>query len=105
MKTTLFAQLFSSAVMLVVAARCLDRPASAQSFEWQAATPRSQGMSKDKLDALKDELAKRKTHAFLVIRNDKIVYEWYAKEHGPKKKHYAASLSKATVAGLRWRCC
>ena len=35
-----------------------------------------------------------------IIRNDKIVYEWYANGHGVDKKHGAASLSKATVAGL-----
>jgi CubicO group peptidase (beta-lactamase class C family) len=68
-------------------------------FEWQTATPENQGMSSEKLDALKDELA-RSTHAFLVIRNDKIVYEWYAAGHGPNKKHGAASLSKPTIAGL-----
>src|SRR5262249_60821964 len=56
------------------------RPARAQDagsssrFEWQAAAPESQGMSRKKLDALKDELARRKTRAFLVIRNDKLVY-------------------------------
>src|SRR5262249_898737 len=59
--------------------------------DFAAGTPESQGMSREKLDALKDELAKRKTRAFLVIRNDKIVYEWYAAGHGPKKKHGAAS--------------
>src|SRR5262249_49921523 len=53
-----------------------------------------------KLEALKDDLAARKTRAFLVIRNDRIVYEWYAAGHGPDRKHGAASLSKATVAGL-----
>jgi len=57
-------------------------------------------MSKEKLDALQADLARRKTRAFLVIRNDKLVYEWYATDHGPDKKHGAASLSKATVAGL-----
>jgi CubicO group peptidase (beta-lactamase class C family) len=57
-------------------------------------------MSKERLDALKDELARRKTHAFLVVRNDRIVYEWYAAGHGADRKHGAASLSKATVAGL-----
>lgn len=78
----------------------ISRPAVGQSFAWQSATPESQGMSKEKLDALKDELAKRKTHALLIARNDKIVYEWYAAGHGPHTKHGAASLSKATVAGL-----
>jgi CubicO group peptidase (beta-lactamase class C family) len=87
-------------VASVAATLCLARPASAKPFEWQAAAPENEGLSKEKLDALKDELAARKTHAFLVIRNDKIVYEWYAPGHGPDKKHGVASLSKATVAGL-----
>src|SRR5215471_20516112 len=100
MKTIWLARLFSLGITSVVAALCLGLPAAGQPFEWQTATPESQGTSKEKLDALKDELAKRKTRAFLVIRNDKIVYEWYAPGHGPNKKHGAASLSKATVAGL-----
>jgi CubicO group peptidase (beta-lactamase class C family) len=100
MKTTWLAQSFSAAFTSVVAMLCLVGPASGQPFEWRSATPESQGMSKEKLDALKDELAKRKTKAFLVVRNDKMVYEWYAAGHGPKKKHGAASLSKPTVAGL-----
>src|SRR5215510_10730484 len=69
-------------------------------FEWERATPESQGMSKEKLDALKDLLAARKTKAFLVIRNDKIVYEWYAADHSASKRHGTASLAKAVVGGL-----
>ncbi len=87
------------AVTAVIVALCIGK-AAAQPFEWQSVTPQSQGMSQEKLDALKDELAKRKTRAFLVIRNDKIVYEWYTAGHGQTVKHGAASLSKATVAGL-----
>src|SRR5262249_21005390 len=100
MKTTWRAKSFSAVFSSVVAMLCLAGPASGQPFEWRSATPASQGMSKEKLDALKDELAKRKTKAFLIVRNGKIVYEWYAAGHGPKKKHGAASLSKPTVAGL-----
>ena len=69
-------------------------------FAWETATPESQGMSREKLEALKEELAQRKTHGLLVIRNDRIVFEWYAAGHGATKKHGAASLSKPTVAGL-----
>ena len=69
-------------------------------FHWEIATPASQGLSQEKLDALQKELARRKTRGFLVVRNDKIVYEWYAAGYGPNKKHGAASLSKPTVAGL-----
>src|SRR5207244_2816230 len=57
----------------------------AQPFDWQKATSESQGMSSEKLSALKDELARRKTRAFLVIRNDKIVYEWYAEGNDSSK--------------------
>jgi CubicO group peptidase (beta-lactamase class C family) len=94
------ARLFSLAAMPIVAVLGLGRPALGMPFEWQSATPEAEGMSQERLDGLKDVLAKRKTRAFLVIRNDKVVYEWYANGHGPDKKHGAASLSKATVAGL-----
>jgi len=70
------------------------------SWEWKIAAPESQGMSGRKLDALRDELVKRRTRAFLVIRNDKIVYEWYAEGQGPGMTQGTASLAKALVGGL-----
>jgi CubicO group peptidase (beta-lactamase class C family) len=69
-------------------------------FDWRSATPESQGMSGPKLDALKEALVALKTKAFLIIRNDRIVYEWYADDHGPTKTHGTASLAKAVVGGL-----
>src|SRR5579883_723162 len=69
-------------------------------FTWQVAPPESQGMSAERLDALKDELARRKTRAFLVVRNDKIVYEWYAAGNDQSKAQGTASLAKAIVGGL-----
>jgi len=75
-------------------------PRANQAFEWETATPESQGMSSKKLDALKEELAARKTRAFVVIRNDRIVYEWYAPNHSAKAKYGTASLAKAIVGGL-----
>jgi len=49
---------------------------------------------------LRDGLAEKETKAFLVVRNDRIVYEWYAPDHGREKRHWNASLDKAIVAGL-----
>ena len=69
-------------------------------FKWNTASPEGQGMSSVKLDVMKDTLAARRTKAFLVIRNDKIVYEWYSPTHGPKKRHYSASLAKAINTSL-----
>ena len=56
-------------------------------------------MSRAALHAWKDRLAALKTNALLVIRHDKIVYEWYAEGHGPERKQGTASLSKAIVGG------
>lgn len=67
---------------------------------WRMAAPESQGFSPTALEALRADLAARGTKALLVIRNDTVVCEWYAPDHGPDRKHYTASLAKALVAGL-----
>jgi CubicO group peptidase (beta-lactamase class C family) len=69
-------------------------------FRWQAVTPEDRGMSSAKLDALRESLAGRKTVSFLVIRDDRIVYEWYAKDRAASDKHGTASLAKAVVGGM-----
>ncbi len=68
--------------------------------EWPAATPESQGMSRARLDVIRERLAARKTRAFLVIRNDHIVCEWYAPGVTAATKQGTASLAKALVGGL-----
>ena len=73
---------------------------TAARFEWETARPESQGFSTKKLNNLKESLAAKHTKALLVIRNDRIVCEWYAGGHGPDKKHYTASLAKALVGGM-----
>jgi hypothetical protein len=45
------------------------------SFELQAASPESQGISSQQLDALKGCLAAERTKVLLAIRNDKVVCE------------------------------
>jgi CubicO group peptidase (beta-lactamase class C family) len=71
-----------------------------QSFEWQAATPESQGMSSARLDALVADLAARRTRALVVVRHDRIVREWYADGVTRETKQGTASLAKAIVGGL-----
>src|SRR5262249_44195461 len=51
------------------------------------------------LDALRADLARRKTAAFLVLRGGRKVMEWYAPEFDVGKKHFTASLAKALVGG------
>ncbi|HMJ90947.1 MAG TPA: serine hydrolase [Candidatus Acidoferrum sp.] len=74
--------------------------ARAWAFEWQTATPESQGMSASRLEALRENLAAHRTKALLVIRNDRIMCEWYAPGHGTNQKHGTASLAKALVGGV-----
>lgn len=74
--------------------------AFAQGFAWETATPESQGMSAVKLEELRAEMARRGTMALLIIRNDKIVHEWYANGHGVDHKEGTASLAKAMIGGV-----
>ena len=72
----------------------------AHPFQWQTATPESQGMSSERLDALREKLVRMRTSALLVIRNDKIVYEYYAADTNAHKPLGTASLAKALVGGM-----
>jgi CubicO group peptidase (beta-lactamase class C family) len=69
-------------------------------LEWPTATPETQGLVPNKLDAIWNELRDRKTNVFLVIRNDRVVYERYADGFSRQKQHYTASLAKSLVGGL-----
>jgi len=75
-------------------------PAGADAFAWHTATPASQGMSAAKLQKLQDDLQRRQTKTLLVIRNDQIVWEWYAPDYDPTTPHYTASMAKALVGGM-----
>lgn len=88
------------AVLSVTVCVWVVSPLAAGHFEWETARPESQGFSTKKLNSLKESLAAKHTKALLVIRNDRIVCEWYAGGHGPDKKHYTASLAKALVGGM-----
>jgi hypothetical protein len=73
--------------------------AAQSGFSWSTATPESQGMSSSRLSALRTDLQARGTTHFLVVRNDRIVHEWYASGQGRTTKHYTASAAKALVGG------
>lgn len=68
-------------------------------FEWQVVSPESQGMSAQGLDVLQKGLAERGTKALLVVRNDRIVYEWYLSDQVRDRGHYTASMAKALLGG------
>src|SRR5579883_2827424 len=61
--------------------------------------PERHGISTAALDNWRTRLADLKTNALVVMRDDRIVYEWYAPGHGPDHKEGTASLAKAIVGG------
>jgi len=85
-------------VLFFFAVSCLMTSASA--FDWETAAPESQGMASAKLDAIWPDLQKHGTKTFLVIRNDKVVFERYATNYSRTTKHYTASMAKAVVGGV-----
>jgi CubicO group peptidase (beta-lactamase class C family) len=71
----------------------------AADFDWPLDTPEHHGMSREALNRWRDRLAAHNTRALLVVRDDKIVYEWYAAGEDANKKQGTASLAKAIVGG------
>ncbi len=66
-------------------------------ISWEKTSPEKIGLSKDSFSDFEKKLAARKTKGFLIIKDDKIIYEWYAKGYHYNDKFGVASLSKATV--------
>ena len=90
---------FRAAILLVFLS-CPTIHAEEKPFDWQSATPATQGLSPEKLDALRDSLATKNTKALLIIRHDRIVCEWYAEGQSADKPQGTASLAKALVGGM-----
>ena len=67
---------------------------------WDEATPESLGFNAVRLEALRTGLAAKGTNALLVVRNNRVAYEWYAPLHGPWRKEGTASMAKALVGGM-----
>jgi CubicO group peptidase (beta-lactamase class C family) len=70
------------------------------SWDWKTAEPGTQGFSAAKLEALRHNLAARRSSGLLVIRNDRLVLEWYGGGFDATKPHYTASMAKAIVGGI-----
>jgi CubicO group peptidase (beta-lactamase class C family) len=73
---------------------------AAADFEWKESTPKAQGMSDEKVEAMRASMAKVGTDALLIIRHDAIVCEWYGEKNSATKPHGTASLAKSLVGGM-----
>ena len=75
-------------------------PPSSGPFSWVTASPSSQGFNTAKLDIMRDVLATHKTQALLIVRNDRLVYEWYAPGRVATQNYAEASLAKSLVGSM-----
>ena len=69
----------AAAWLLVGATAGFSQEANAPPFDWLAAPPQEHGLSPERLEDLRASLEAAQTKALLVVRNDRIVLEWYAK--------------------------
>ena len=100
MKLNVVRTIRAAAVSAACIGSAVVAPAASHPFEWQTAAPESHALSTAKLDALRDHLAARATKAFLLVHDDRIVYEWYSADHSASKPHFTASMAKALVGGM-----
>jgi CubicO group peptidase (beta-lactamase class C family) len=73
---------------------------AADEWQWRSGDPADHGLDRETLEEARRALADRGTRNFLVVRDGRIVYEWYSPDSGPNKRHYTASLAKALVGGM-----
>ncbi len=91
--------MFITRILLVIGS-LLPATTVAAEFQWKTEPPEPHGLATAKLDALRDHLAAHRTKAFLLVRDDRIVYEWYSADHSATKPHFSASMAKALVGGI-----
>jgi CubicO group peptidase (beta-lactamase class C family) len=63
-------------------------------------SPENQGLDSQKLETYVQRLVERSTNCLIMMRNDKVVKEWYSANYTPDTPHYTASLAKTIVGGL-----
>ena len=69
-------------------------------FAWRTVSPEAEGLDSSRLDTMADALANRNTRSLLVIKNDRLVYEWYQPGRDATQPHLVASLAKSLVGGV-----
>jgi CubicO group peptidase (beta-lactamase class C family) len=84
---------------LCTALLCTSVACVAADFPFPTDAPAHHGLSREGLDRWRERLAILNTRALLVVRDDRIVYEWYAPGSDANKKQGTASLAKAIVGG------
>jgi len=89
-----------TAIFILCLSLSFSAAGAEREFEWGESAPGAQGLSAEKVEALRVSLAKVGTDGLLIIRHDKIVLEWYGEKNSAAKPHGTASLAKSLVGGM-----
>jgi CubicO group peptidase (beta-lactamase class C family) len=57
-------------------------------------------LSEDELKTIDNFLKDNGTREFLVVKNNKIIFEWYSEDYNVNRPHFTASLAKAIVGSM-----
>jgi len=87
-------------VILILSLFSVVQAGRGQTAFFGSCTPEEEGFSSALLNRMKDSLAAHGTTSVMVIKNSRVILEWYADGWDRNKKHYTASLSKALVGGM-----
>lgn len=80
--------------------RRLFRRGPPPDIAWDTADPEDEGLNGDALHSLSSWLAAHGTEAFLVVRGNHVVYEWYRSWKGVNLRQGLAAMAKATTANV-----
>lgn len=64
---------------------------------WATVQPEREGLSRAVLDSLRSTLAAEGTAAFVVVRGNHLVYEWYGPKAGPDLPYMTTAMAKAVT--------
>lgn len=73
---------------------------SLSNFQLQQASQKSYGLDRSKLNTMVDVLAARSTESLLIIKDDRIVNEWYQPGRNGAQRHDTGSLAQSLVGGV-----
>ena len=66
--------------------------------KWETASPESEGLHTAKLELFRNGLMERNTESLVVVKGNKVVYEWYSDHTSVDKKHGVGAIVKAAIA-------
>lgn len=89
-----------TSIVILLLATAIFAAAQQIPFDFQTAEPESFGIDANLLQEQADEMFRRGTEAYMIVYNDKVVFERYLPDWDRYKPHGTASAAKGIMGGL-----